>query len=207
MKSINSSPFTLAVGFALLLSSSMVFAQSKPLEPIWSRPDVDFKQYTRFLIKPLNVSDVKVQRPPWAENDPIDWNLEMMNKSALQAMFHSAMKDVLEADDGYPIVYETGDDVLEVNVELLSIMPYVRPGSGGKDGEHEVISLGSGEVMASASLRDSQSRALLILLEGERVVGDDYKQATRENSIINLQGMFLTFAKRLRFAMDKSHGK
>lgn len=48
---------------------------------------------------------------------------------------------------------------------------------------------------------------MLILIEGRRVAGEEYKQFTQENNIANLRGMFTAFAKRLRVAMDKVHGK
>lgn len=192
--------------FTLLLFSGLALAESEPLDPTWVRPDTDFSKYTKFLVKPLNISDVKIVRPPWAHDDPIEWTLETIDSATIQAIFLDAMNEVLESDDGYPVVYSPGDDVLEVTVEILSIMPYVRPGSEGKDDGHEITTLGSGEITGAAELRDSQTRALLVLLEGERVVGQEYKQWTPENNAANLRDMFEDFAKRLRTALDRVHG-
>jgi hypothetical protein len=197
----------LVFGLAAMLFSSVAMAGTDPLDPTWVRPDTDFSKYTKFLVKPLNLSDVKILRPPWAQDDPIEWKLETISLEAIQDIFLEAMKETLEADGGYPLVDQPGADVLEVDMELLSIMPYVRPGSDGTDDGHEVITLGSGEVTGAAELRDSTSRALLILLEGERVAGEEYKEFTTENNIYNLRAMFTAFAKRLRVAMDKVHGK
>jgi len=197
----------LIFGLAVMLLSSVVMAGTDPLDPTWVRPDTDFSKYTKFLVKPLNLSDVKILRPPWAQDDPVEWKLETISLESIQEIFLEAMKEVLEADGGYPLVDEPGDDVLEVDMELLSIMPYVRPGSDGTDDGHEIVTLGSGEVTGTAELRDSNSRALLILLEGERVAGEEYKQFTAENNIYNLRAMFTAFAQRLRVAMDKVHGK
>jgi hypothetical protein len=197
----------LVFGLAAMLFSSVAMAGTDPLDPTWVRPDTDFSKYTKFLVKPLNISDVKILRPPWAKDDPIEWKLETISLEAIQDIFLEAMKETLEADGGYPLVDQPGADVLEVDMELLSIMPYVRPGSDGTDDGHEVITLGSGEVTGAAELRDSTSRALLILLEGERVAGEEYKEFTTENNIYNLRAMFTAFAKRLRVAMDKVHGK
>jgi hypothetical protein len=197
----------LVFGLAAMLFSSVAMAGTDPLDPTWVRPDTDFSKYTKFLVKPLNLSDVKILRPPWAQDDPIEWKLETISLEAIQDIFLEAMKETLEADGGYPLVDQPGADVLEVDMELLSIMPYVRPGSDGTDDGHEVITLGSGEVTGTAELRDSTSRALLILLEGERVAGEEYKEFTTENNIYNLRAMFTAFAKRLRVAMDKVHGK
>ena len=197
----------LVFGLAVMLFSSVVWAGTDPLDPTWVRPDTDFSKYTKFLVKPLNLSDVKILRPPWAQDDPIEWKLETIALDAIQDIFQEAMKEVLEADNGYPLVDKPGEDVLEVDMELLSIMPYIRPGSGGKDDGHEIVTLGSGEITGTAELRDSTSRALLILLEGQRVAGEEYKQFTQENNIANVRGMFTAFARRLRVAMDKVHGK
>lgn len=197
----------LIFGLAIMLFSSVALAGTGSLDPTWVRPDTDFSKYTKFLVKPLNLSNVTILRPPWAQDDPIEWELETMALEAIQDIFQAAMKEVLEADDGYPVVDNPADDVLEVDMELLSIMPYVRPGSDGTDDGHEIVTLGSGEVTGTAELRDSTSRALLILLEGQKVAGKEYKQYTQENNIANLRGMFTAFAQRLRAAMDKVHGK
>jgi hypothetical protein len=207
MKSEFFSRGKLVFGLAVMLFSSVVIAGTDPLDPTWVRPDTDFSKYNRFLVKPLNISDVKILRPPWAQDDPVEWKLETISLEAIQDIFLEAMKETLEADGGYSVVDKPGEDVLEVDVELLSIMPYVRPGSDGSDDGHEVVTLGSGEVTGKAELRDSTSRTLLILLEGERVAGEEYKQFTAENNIYNLRAMFTAFAKRLRVAMDKVHSK
>jgi hypothetical protein len=197
----------LIIGLAAMLFSSAALAGSDSLDPTWVRPDTDFSKYTKFLVKPLNFSNVAILRPPWAQDDPIEWTLETADLAAIEGLFQEAMKKALEANDGYPVVYQQGDDVLEIDMEILSIMPYVRPGSDGDDDGHEIVTLGSGEITGSAELRDSNSRALLILIEGERVAGEEYKQFTMENNMTNLHGMFYAFGKRLRVAMDKVHGK
>ncbi len=197
----------LIVGLAVMMFSSVALAGSDSLDPTWVRPDTDFSKYTKFLVKPLNLSNVSILRPPWAQDDPIEWELETIALDAIQDMFQEAMKEALEADDGYPVVDQAGEDVLEVDMEILSIMPYIRPGSDGEDDGHEIVTLGSGEVTGTAELRDSTTRALLILIEGQRVAGEEYKQFTKENNMANLHGMFSAFGQRLRVAMDKVHGK
>lgn len=196
----------LLVSFCLLLLCGTVLAESEPLDPTWVRPDTDFSKYNKFLVKPLNISDVKIVRPPWAQDDPIEWVLEPIAYETIQAIFLDAMNEGLESDGGYPVVYSAGEGVLEVAVELLSIMPYIRPGSEGESDGHQITTLGSGEVTGSVELRDSQTRSLLVLLEGERVVGEEYKQWTDENNIANLQNLFSNLAKRLRMALDRAHG-
>jgi hypothetical protein len=197
----------LLIGFAVMLFCGTIYAQSDPLEPTWVRPDTDFSVYNKFQVKPLDVSDVRLLRPPWAMDDPKDWSIEDEDLQLIQDIFRDVMKNILEADDGYPVVHVAGEDVLQVEVELLSIMPYIRPGKRETSQGQQYITLGSGEVNARIDLRNSQTRELLLLLEGEKTVGEEYKEHTDANIVANLEGMFSRFATRLRKAMDRVHGE
>jgi hypothetical protein len=197
----------LLIGFAVMLFCGTIYAQSDPLEPTWVRPDTDFSVYNKFQVKPLDVSDVRLLRPPWAMDDPKDWSIEDEDLQLIQDIFRDVMKSILEADGGYPVVHVAGEDVLQVEVELLSIMPYIRPGKRETSQGQQYVTLGSGEVNARIDLRNSQTRELLLLLEGEKTVGEEYKEHTDANIVANLEGMFSRFATRLRKAMDRVHGE
>ncbi len=167
---------------------------------------MDWKQYGKFLVRPLVVDNVKVIKPPYAQDDPSEWTLSVQDLEGVQAIFRDVMSDVLSGNGGYPLVYGDGEDVLEVEVELLNIMPWVKPG-GDEDYEGFVVkTLGSGEVTARVELRDSTTRELLLLLEGNKAAGEKYKEFTRANNISNIEAMFRSFATRLRDAMDRVHG-
>jgi len=205
MKSEFSYRGKLLAGLLVMLFSSTAFAQQ--IEPTWVKEGVEWGQYNKFLVKPLNVDDVKLVRPPWAVDDPQEWKLEIEGLEAIQAIFRDVMKDVLSGNEGYPLVYADGKDVLEVEVELLSIMPWLRPGGDDDLAGYEVKTLGSGEITARAELRDSTTRELLLLIEGDKAVGEKYKEFTVDNNISNIESMFKRFATRLRNSMDRVHGK
>jgi hypothetical protein len=194
----------LALGLLAMVFSSAVLAQ---VEPTWVKQGVEWGQYGKFLVKPLDVGDLKVIKPAWAQDDPAEWSLSMEDLAGIQAIFRDVMGDVLAGNGGYPLVHTEGHDVLEVRVELLSITPWVKPG-GDKDlAGLQVTTLGSGEIAASVELRDSATRELLMLIEGDKAVGEQYTQYSRANNIANVESMFRSFATRLRGAMDKVHGK
>lgn len=197
----------LLMAFAVMLFCNALYAEDGPLEPTWVKPDVKWAQYTKFLITPLDVSDVKLLRPPWAMDDPKEWTIEDEDLQLLQNIYRDVMKNALEGDGGYPVVHVAADDVLQVEVELLSIMPYIRPGKRETSQGQQYVTLGSGEVNAKSEFRDSLSRELLLLLEGEKTVGQEYKEHTDANIVANLEYMFGNFAARLRKAMDQVHGK
>jgi hypothetical protein len=206
MKSLVSRRVGFLVGvFAILFSVSA--AAEVQLEPTWVKEGVDWSRYSKFLVKPLNVDDVEVLKPPYAQDDPSDWTLDIQDMEGLQAIFTEAMKDALEANDGWPIVSTDGADVLEVEVEILNITPWLKPGGDESLAGYEVKTLGSGEITGRVELRDSTTRELLLLIEGEKAVGEQYTEFTRENNIANLNSMFTDFATRLRNSMDRVHGK
>lgn len=205
MKSGNHRCRRLTVGVLALLFSTAALAQS--MEPTWVRDGVDWKQYSKFLVKPLNVDDVRVVKPPYAADDPSDWSLRIQDLEGVQAIFRDAMTDALTANDGYPLVYSEGPGVLEVEVEILSVMPWLKPGSATEVQGHQVTTLGTGEITARVEISDASTRQLLLLIEGDKAVGEQYQQFTRANNAANIEAMFRAFATRLRNAMDKVHGK
>ena len=206
MKSVFLNRGKLLIGLFVMLFSTVSLADIK-LEPTWVKDGVNWGQYSKFLVKPLNIDDVRVVKPPYAEDDTSEWTLDIQDLEAMQALFRDVVKDVLEGNDGYPLVYSEGEDVLEVEVELLNIMPWLKPGSGTEIDGHQVKTLGSGEITARLELRDSRTRELLLMIEGEKAIGEQYKQFTTDNNISNVKYMFTRFATRLRNSMDGVHGK
>ena len=206
MKSVLLNRGNLLMSLFVMLFSTVSFADVQ-LEPTWVKEGVEWTQYSKFLVKPLNVDDVKVVKPPYADDDPSEWTLDIEDLEAMQALFRDVMKDVLSGNDGYPLVYTDGTDVLEVEVEILNIMPWLKPGSGSEIDGHQVKTLGSGEITARVELRDSETRELLLLIEGDKAIGEKYKQFTTENNVSNVKYMFTRFGTRLRNSMDRVHGK
>jgi len=190
----------------LLVASSAAFAQTgnQPLSPTWTRPDTDWKKYTRFLVQPLDMSQIRLVRPPWATEDPEAWTFEPGDRDLVQSIYRDAVATALSSGGGYEVVHTPAPDTLSVEAEILSIMPYLKPGSSSDDA---TLTLGSGELRARVELRDSMTRELLLMVEGDRVVGEGYKKFTRANNIANLEAMFTRFGKRLREAMDRVHGR
>ncbi|MBT8040466.1 MAG: DUF3313 domain-containing protein [Gammaproteobacteria bacterium] len=191
----------LVVGLVLVLFSLTALAQTS-MEPTWVKEGVDWSQYDKFLVKPLDIDDVRMVPPPWAEN-PETWELNIENLNAVQAIY----RDVVKAELGYPVVYAPAPGVLELDVEILSVTPWLRPGSGGTKDGMQVTTMGTGELSASVEIRDAQTRELLLMMASDKSVGEEYKEFTRANNAANIEKMFKGFANRLRAAMDRVHGK
>ena len=206
MKRVVSTGPKLIVGLMLLLVSGAVFA-AKPLPASYVKPGVDLSTYDRVLIKPLNMDNIQVLKPVWEQDNDEVWSFEAGDVEAIQEWFLDAMVEEVEKKGGYPLVSEPDDDVMRIEVELLSITPYVKPGTPANDGKFKTQTLGSGDVVVSAEFRDSTTRELLILIEGERAIGTEYKKLSPENHTANIKGLFAKWGKVIREGLDKAHNK
>jgi len=191
----------------LLLLFAASSLSANPAAPLYTKSNLNFSKYNKVLIKPLNIENIQVLKPVWEQDNPDAWTFDQGTGTAVQELFMNAMKQELETNGSYPLVTETATDALRVEVELLSITPYVKPGTkSGADG-YEIETLGSGELILSAEIRDSKTRELLMLVEGERAIGDTHKKLSRENHEENLRQLFTSWAVNIRKMLDKDHSK
>lgn len=195
---------SMLIGLVAMFFTSAALAQ---VEPTWVKEGVNWQQYGKFLVHPLDVDNVRVIKPPYAQDDPSDWSLDVQDLAGIQAIFRDVMQRELSGNGGYPLVYAPGSDVVEVEVELLSITPWLKPGGDESLQGYVVTTLGSGEIAGRVEMRDSTTRELLLLIEGDKAVGEKYTEFTRANNASNVEAMFTSFAKRVRAAMDRVHGK
>ena len=205
MKHVFSTGSRLMMGLVLLLVSGTLAAKNLPASYV--KPGIDLSTYTKVLVKPLNMDNIEVLKPVWEQDNDDEWSFKAEDAAAIQEWFMDAMQEQIEKKGGYAMVSEPADDVMRIEVELLSITPYVKPGTPGNDGKYKISTLGSGDVVVSAEFRDSKTRELLILVEGERTIGDEYKKLSRENHTKNVKGLFAKWGKTVRKALDKAHAE
>lgn len=201
-------PLKLTVLFfgCVLLLGSVAIGQVVETEPglTWQRPDVDFSKYSKIQIEPLDLRDVKVLKPAWEEDDLTQWTFTPEATETIQNMYMEIMSRELSKDGGFSLVAEDGEGVLQLELEFLSITPYIKPGVADSDG-HVIQTLGSGDVVVSAELRDSRTGTLLFLVEGERKIGTKYRELGPESHVANVEETFATWGQRLRRHLDDAH--
>jgi hypothetical protein len=184
----------------LTLTTGPILAETI-YKPTYVKPGISLAKYQKVMVIPLNMDDMEVLKPVWEKENPEVWTFEKGTDNAIQKIFMDSMRKELEAKGGYTFVSAPADDVLRIEVELLSITPYVKPGTKARDG-YEIETLGSGDLVVSAELRDSRTRELLVLVEGERTIGKKYKKVSRQNHRENLNKLFTTWAGRIRGALN-----
>jgi len=192
----------LTTGLTLVLFAGSLMAAST-IPATYVKPDLSLGKYSKVLVKPLNISNAEVLKPSWEQGSTEEWTFDKGVGEDIQQLFMDAMHEQLEHVGGYKLVSKSGPDVLRVEVEVLSITPYTRPGTKSGDKGHEIETLGSGDLVISAEFRDSQTRELLILVEGERTIGDEYRTLNRENHLDNLKGLFSAWGEKISHALDQ----
>ena len=196
------------VGFAALIigiSQSLAVdeefaANVDKLKPYYVQEGADLSRYNKVLIDSLGVADARVIAPPWYQDEdqgPTRWQLTKKDIEWLRKSYRSAMQDEIETKGGYPVVTEIADDVLIIDVEIITLMPYARKGEN-------VQVRGFGELKVQATLRDGMTSELLAIFEGAQEVGSEYQQNTRLNAENNLTALFEVWGARLTAAMDAS---
>jgi len=206
MKSVFATGSKLITGLLLVIVSGSLMAKDS-IPASYVKPGIDLSTYTRVMVKPLNMDNIEVLKPAWEQDNDEEWAFQPEDRAAIQEWFLDAMQTELESNGGYALVADPAHDVLRIEVELLSITPYVKPGTPHSDGEFKTTTLGSGDVVLSAEFRDSTTRELLILVEGERTIGDKYRDLSRENHIKNVQGMIAKWGRKVRETLDNAHNK
>ena len=181
--------------------STAVMAQAEGVT--FQKENVDFSKYNKVHLMPLDLSDVKVVKPIWEQDDPEEWSFTGGSGEEIQNMFYKIISNELSKYEGFEVVDSGGEGVLQVEVEFLSITPYTKPGSRVDDDKgYEISTLGSGDVFVSAEIRDSQTGELFVLVEGERTFGSEYKELTRENHVENMKETFKKWGYRIRLWLD-----
>jgi len=192
----------LVSGLMLLLFAGSLLAAST-IPATYVKPDLDLSKYNKVLVKPLNIENAEVLKPSWEQGSTEEWTFEEGTGEEIQKLFMDAMHQQLEVVGGYQMVSKSGPHVLRVEVEVLSLTPYTKPGTQSGDDGHEIETLGSGDLVISAEFRDSQTRELLILVEGERAIGDKYRTLSAENHIDNLKNLFSAWGEKIVEALGE----
>ena len=95
---------------------------SKKVAILYAKPDADFSIYKRFIMLKTYVAF----RKNWQRETKVAGRRvsnKGMEKIKLEVadLFHETFKEQMEADDGYPMVTEAGDDVLIIRPAIIDL--------------------------------------------------------------------------------------
>jgi hypothetical protein len=183
-----------------ILFCASVNAQN--LSEVYVSADADLSDFSKVILRDLITQGAQIIPPVWVqgdERDPHKWAMSKKNARLLQEGFQAAIKEKLEENDGYPVVTDESDGVLEIRVGLISLTPYAQRGE-------KVITRGTGEIRIQVTLRNAMTGALLAIYEGDQQVGDQYQENTDLASLSDAQALFVVWGQKIRKALDDAHG-
>jgi len=187
----------------MLFFSGHLLAKDK-IPAKYIKPDINLAAYSKVQIRPLNLDNMLVLKPVWEQGNTEEWHLKIKDLTTIQKVFMDAMQKELDVTGGYKLVTTPAANVLLIEVEILTITPYVKPGTKNEEGGQMIETLGSGDLVFSAEFRDSKTRELLILVEGERTIGDKYRKLSRENHMKNVADLFEKWGRKIRETLDNA---
>lgn len=175
---------------ACFIGATQSYAQ-QTLEIEYVRPGTDFSGYTGIFIHPMDLGHAKVVPPPWAEDrSPSVWALSPESVSVFQQRFGEVMAEEIEANSSYKVTSSSGPGVLEVDIKVTSVTPYVTRGE-------DVIKKGTGEISIQAELIDGATGDLLMVIAGDQEVGEEYKQNSIDTDLENIDELYSLWGQRL----------
>ena len=178
----------------------------------FARPGVDFSQYDKFILEPLQIDSLAAQastetgsrsRLPGEQ-----WEFNARGVERLKGEFRDAIVEALEADRGYPVVTEPAPGVLRIVAAIVTIdmpPPPKRKGVRGEGGSSSSVTHTAGMMTLAMDLRDSLSHELLATVLDRGHAGDAVRGTTSFNNWRFIRIICDTWAKTLRSRVDLVH--
>lgn len=172
-------------------------------------PRANFGKYNKVMVMPLGVDNVEIIQPSKSLTSNKNWELTDADKDKLRTIFHESMVKQLEDKDGFPVVTEAGDDVLQIAASLIAIAP-----SAAKDdnrsrpvGRSTVYTDGAGSLAVMVAFGDSETGEVLGLMKDSKSSSSIWGSNNSVSNLADVRRMFNSWASQIRNGLDHAHGK
>ena len=159
--------------------------KSKNLDHVYKLPEADFSGYKRVRLDPIEVEFDKNWKPNDSTRSPsqrlTNDDIEKI-KQALAEEFRKVFTEEL-AKNGYPVVGESGDDVLRVSAAIVNL--YITAPEKMTAGRSRTYTTSAGHMTLIAELRDSVTGKLMARAV-DSVQGRDTGNFMITNSVTNM---------------------
>jgi hypothetical protein len=183
--------------------------KSKNLDHVYKLPEADFSGYKRVRLDPIEVEFDKNWKPNDSTRSPsqrlTNDDIEKI-KQALAEEFRKVFTEEL-AKNGYPVVGESGDDVLRVSAAIVNL--YITAPEKMTAGRSRTYTTSAGHMTLIAELRDSVTGKLMARAV-DSVQGRDTGNFMITNSVTNMSSArtaLTKWARVLREGLDDATGR
>jgi len=183
--------------------------KSKNLDHVYKLPEADFSGYKRVRLDPIEVEFDKNWKPNDSTRSPsqrlTNDDIEKI-KQALAEEFRKVFTEEL-TKNGYPVVGESGDDVLRVSAAIVNL--YITAPEKMTAGRSRTYTTSAGHMTLIAELRDSVTGKLMARAV-DSVQGRDTGNFMITNSVTNMSSArtaLTKWARVLREGLDDATGR
>jgi len=190
----------------LSVQEGLVKVENKAVDSVYRRPEARMNVYSKLLLRPISVEFAKNWDPKQSGSALYDMHEPDREKikSELAEVFAEVFKRELEKG-GYPLVTQSGPDVLEMQAAIVNLYITAPDVSMQVAGRSKVYTSDAGHMTLIMQLHDSITGQLLARAYDSRSAGLDMWQWS--NSITNTaeaKQIIGAWARALRKALDAS---
>jgi hypothetical protein len=181
--------------------------ESKSVDVLYRRPNASLASYTKLLIRPVTVQFAKDWDPNQGSSGSALYRMDEADRDKIKTELAQAFMDVFQREmqrGGYPLVSETGAEVLEVQAAIVNLR-ITAPDPSQITGNVKIYTTDAGEMTLVMQLHDSITGELLArALDRKEASHDFYNWTTSVSNTADARRLIESWAKQLRKAFDAS---
>ena len=175
----------------------------KGIDIVYVRPGATLAPYKRIMLDPVQVAFSK-DWDPEKTGSRMKLSAEEREKirTGLAKLTETTFKEELEKKGGYPVVTESGPDVLRVSSALIDV--YVNAPDTMEPGRSRTYTMSAGRATLIAELRDSETGAILARIADARETRNDtfLRMSSSVENSAEARQMVSNWARILRARLD-----
>jgi Protein of unknown function (DUF3313) len=188
-------------------SEGLTRVDSRAVDVLYRRPGASLTSYTKLLIKPITVQFAKDWDPNKASSGSALYRMAEIDRERIKSELGEAFLEVFQREmkqGGYPVVSETGADVLEMQAAIVNLR-ITAPDPSQLTGNVKVYTTDAGEMTLIMQLHDSVTGELLArAIDREEATHEFYNWTTSVSNTADAKLLIDRWATRLRKAFDAS---
>lgn len=174
---------------------------------VYADPNANLRDYTHFIIDPLDVSQVVIVEPFYIGLHRRTWTLTEKDKALLQDAYQTSMEKHLAKDQGFGLASQAAPNAIRIRAAIIEIAP-----NAPKDdfasrpiGRMKIISEGAGSITMAALLEDSVSQKPIAKVIDNREGSTMWGLNNRVSNTAEVRRVFSRWAQLLRSRFDTIH--
>jgi hypothetical protein len=181
--------------------------ETRTVDVLYRRPNASLASYTKLVIRPITVQFAKDWDPNTGSGTSVLYKMTEADRDKIKTDLAQAFLDVFQKEmqrGGYPIVNETGPEVLEVQAAIVNLR-ITAPDPSQLTGNVKVYTTDAGEMTLIMQLHDSVTGELLArAIDREEATHEFYNWTTSVSNTADARRLIGDWARKLRKAFDAS---